>query len=227
MPRFCHRWTQVANMLIQCALSVGALTSTMVRAAEPEPDADGWISLFNGQDLTGWRAAENPDSFKVIDGAIVIKGPRGHLFYTGGVNGADFKNFEWKCEVMTKPQANSGMYFHTEYQEEGWPAKGYEVQLNNSHADPKKTGGLYGVADVMDQSPAKDGEWFTQQVTVNGKHIVVSVNGKVTADYTEPDNVERPADFAERLLSHGTIALQAHDPGSEVHIRKIMIKPLP
>jgi hypothetical protein len=86
---------------------------------------------------------------------------------------------------------------------------------------------LYGVADVMNDSPAKDGEWFTQQVTVEGKHVVVRVNGKVTTDYTEPESVERPADFAGRLISHGTIAFQAHDPGSEVHVRRIMIKPLP
>jgi hypothetical protein len=202
--------------VLACAASIAALAAAAMLAAsaalaaDAVADADGWISLFNGKDLSGWRAAENPDSFQVADGVLVIKGDRGHLFYAGD-----------------KPQANSGMYFHTEYQEEGWPAKGYEVQLNNSHTDPKKTGGLYAVADVMDNSSVKDGEWFTQQVTVEGKHVVVRVNGKVTTDYTEPDNVERPADFAGRLLSHGTIALQSHDPGSEVHIRKIMIRPLP
>jgi hypothetical protein len=220
--RFFVSGASIAAFTATCLLA-----ATAVLAADAVADADGWISLFNGKDLSGWKAAERPESFKVVDGAIVIKGERGHLFYTGDVNGADFKNFDWKCEVMTKPRANSGMYFHTEYQEEGWPAKGYEVQLNNSHGDPKKTGGLYGVADVMNDSPAKDGEWFTQQVTVDGKHVVVRVNGKVTTDYTEPDDVERPAEFAGRLISHGTIALQAHDPGSEVHIRKIMIKPLP
>jgi hypothetical protein len=108
-----------------------------------------------------------------------------------------------------------------------WNAAFDALQLPAIAADPKKTGGLYAVADVMNDSPAKDGEWFTQQVTVEGKRIVVRVNGKVTTDYTEPDDVERPADLAGRLLSHGTIALQAHDPGSEVHIRKILLKPLP
>jgi hypothetical protein len=192
-----------------------------------EPAGNGWISLFNGKDLSGWKASEHSNSFRVVDGELVINGPRSHLFYAGPVGGADFTNFEWKCEVMTKPSSNSGMYFHTEYQEDGWPAKGYEVQLNNSHADPKRTGGLYAVADVMNDSPVKDGEWFTQQVTVQGKHIVVSVNGKVTTDYTEPDNVHREPDFAGRKLSHGTVAFQAHDPGSEVHVRKIIVKPLP
>ncbi len=119
------------------------------------------------------------------------------------------------------------MYFHTAYQQDDWPAQGYEAQLNNSHSDPKKTGGLYAVADVMYDSPVKDNEWFTQQVTVQGKRIIVTVNGKVTTDYSEPEDVQREPDMAGRLLSHGTIALQAHDPASEVHIRKIMVKPLP
>ncbi len=227
MPLLGARLILPARFFILCAAFFGASAPALAVDPTAEPDADGWISLFNGKDLTGWKAAENPDSFKVVDGELVIKGPRGHLFYTGQVNDADFKNFDWKCEVLSKPHANSGMYFHTEYQAEGWPPKGYEVQLNNSHADPKKTGGLYGVVDVMDRSPVADDEWFIQQVTVEGKHIVVRVNGKITTDYTEPDNVERPANFAGRLVSHGTIALQAHDPDSEVHVRKILIKPLP
>jgi hypothetical protein len=192
-----------------------------------DPADDGWISLFNGKDLTGWKASDHGNSFRVVDGELVIKGPRSHLFYTGPVGGADFTNFEWKCELLTKPSSNSGMYFHTEYQDEGWPAKGYEVQINNSHSDPKRTGGLYAVADVMHDSPVKDDEWFTEEVTVEGKHVVVSVDGQVTTDYTEPNDVQREPDFAGRKLSHGTIALQSHDPGSEVRIRKIMIKPLP
>jgi hypothetical protein len=216
-------------------LSVFALLATFsvissAFADEPAaegPDADGWYSLFNGKDFTGWKATENVDTFQVVDGEIVIKGDRSHLFYTGPVENADFKDFVWKCEVLTKPQANSGMYFHTEYQEEGWPAKGYEVQVNNTNGDPKKTGGLYAVQDVMDNSPVKDDEWFTQEVTVEGNHVVVRVNGEVTADYVEPTDVERPADMPGRKLSHGTIALQGHDPGSEVHFRKVLIKPLP
>ena len=188
---------------------------------------DGWISLFNGRDLTGWKASEKGDSFHVVDGELVIRGPRSHLFYVGPVEGADFTNFEWKCEVLTKPSSNSGMYFHTEYQHDGWPAKGYEVQINNSHPDPRTTGGLYAVADVMNDSPVEDNEWFTQQVTVQGQRIVVSVNGKVTADYIEPESVQREPDIAGRRLSHGTFALQAHDPNSEVRVRKIMVRPLP
>ncbi|TWT85225.1 hypothetical protein Pla123a_00310 [Posidoniimonas polymericola] len=193
-------------------------------AAPALADEDGWVSLFNGKDLSGWDISENPETFSVKDGEIVVNGPRAHAFYAGDVGGADFKDFAWKCEIMTKPNSNSGMYFHTEYQEEGWPNKGYEVQVNQTHSDARKTGGLYAVKDVMDKSPVKDNEWYTQEVIVEGKHVVVKVNGKVTCDYTEPDDHEAPADRSGRQISHGTIALQGHDPGSEVHFRKVLIK---
>ncbi|MCA9260126.1 MAG: DUF1080 domain-containing protein [Planctomycetales bacterium] len=211
------------------ALLLGAnclLCAASARADEAASD-EGWIDLFNGENLDGWRANENKDTFSVEDHCIKVAGDRSHLFYVGRVHDANFKNFHWKCEVMTKPNANSGMYFHTKYQSEGWPAAGYEVQVNNSHGDPRKTGGLYAVEDVMNNSPAKDNEWFTQEVIVQDKHVVVKVNGKVTADYTEPAAVERPDGMQGRRLSEGTFALQGHDPGSVVFYRKVAVKPLP
>ena len=97
------------------------------------------------------------------------------------MNNHVFTNFEFKADVMTTPGSNSGMYFHTEFQEGGWPAKGYEVQVNNSHTDWRRTGGLYAIVDVK-EPPAKDDTWFTQQITVIGKHVVIKVDGKATAD---------------------------------------------
>ncbi|MEO0414591.1 MAG: family 16 glycoside hydrolase, partial [Verrucomicrobiota bacterium] len=48
----------------------------------------GFVDLFNGKDLSGWTASkENPDSYSVKDGKLVVKGGRSHLFYTGDVNG--------------------------------------------------------------------------------------------------------------------------------------------
>jgi hypothetical protein len=191
------------------------------------PDKDGWYNLFNGKDLTGWKKAdENPDTIKVVDGQIVIKGPRCHLFYDGPIEKANFKNFQWKCELMTKPKANSGMYFHTKYQATDWPKKGIEVQVNNTHGDPRKTGSLYRAKDIMNNSPAKDNEWFTQEVIVNGRHVTVKVNGKVVNEYEEPKNVQREAGWEDAIISSGTFALQGHDPESEIHYRKVMVKPL-
>jgi hypothetical protein len=212
------------SIVISCA----AFAPLAVFAADeaPQPDADGWYSLFNGKDLTGWKTSEdNPDTFQVVDGVIVVRGPRCHLYYDGPVNDANFKNFEWKCEIMTKPRANSGMYFHTEYQADGWPEKGIEIQVNNSHSDPIRTGSVYGIKNVMNDSPAKDNEWFTQHVIVNGKHVTIKVNDKVVNEYEQPETLPRRQ--RNRAISSGTFALQGHDPGSEIHYRKVLVKPLP
>ena len=192
----------------------------------PAAQTDGWVSLFDGKTLEGWKASENPSTFSVADGAIVVDGPRAHLYYVGPVNNHVFTNFEWKADVMTTPGSNSGMYFHTEFQETGWPAKGYEVQVNNSHTDWRRTGGLYAIVDVK-EPPAKDDTWFTQHITVTGKSVVIRVDGKVTAEYTEPAGVERPADMAGRKLGSGTFALQGHDPKSKAFFKNIMVKVLP
>ena len=207
-------------------IAAAVLVAAGCSGATGNAQSDGWISIFDGQTLNGWRASENPGTFRVEDGVLVVQGPRAHLFYDGPVGNHDFRNFEWKAEVLTFPSANSGMYFHTEFQETGWPARGYEVQVNNSHSDTRRTGGLYAIQDVA-TPPTRDGEWFTQHIIVQGDRVRVLLNGEQVVDYTEPANAERPQDMAGRLLSHGTVALQGHDPGSQVHYRNIMIRILP
>jgi hypothetical protein len=219
-------------LLLSFALLTCSATAWAAREAKTDdsvrPDADGWYSLFNGKDLSGWKKSkENGDTFQVVDGEIVVKGPRCHIFYVGPVNKAHFKNFEWKCEILTKPQSNSGMYFHTKYQPTNWPKRGIEVQVNNTHADPRKTGSLYRANDIMNDSPAKDNEWFTQHVIVKGRHIIVKINDEVVNDHVEPKNPKRDPGWELNVLSSGTLALQGHDPKSEVHYRKVMVKPLP
>lgn len=185
----------------------------------------GWKSLFDGKTLNGWKASESQNTFSVQDGMIVADGRRSHLFYVGPLENADFKNFEFKADIMTKPGANSGIYFHTEYQEKSWPNKGYEVQVNNTGSDWKRTGSLYDVNDVR-ESLAKDDEWFTEHIIVRGKRIIIKVNGKTAVDFTEPENFKH-ATFSERKISSGTFALQGHDPKSIVYYKNIMVKPLP
>jgi len=183
-------------------------------AGAPLLAADGWISLFNGKNLEGWKASENKSCFSVEDGKIIAHGRRSHLFYVGPVNQANFRNFEYKVDVMTKKESNGGLYFHTEYQESGWPSKGFEVQVNNTFSrDPRKTGSLYNLQDVLVALP-KDNEWFTEHITVKGDRVVVKVNGRTVVDWTQP-------------LSQGTFALQGHDPGSTVYYKNIYVKPLP
>ncbi|QDT70728.1 hypothetical protein MalM25_36840 [Planctomycetes bacterium MalM25] len=214
------------GVAIQTLVDVEAkLTDAEAEFVTPS-EATGWTPLFNGKDLTGWKASENPETFSVVDGLIVAHGDRAHLFYTGDVNGGEFKDFELWVEVKTEPGSNSGIYFHTAWQDEGWPMKGYEVQVNQTHTDPRKTGGLYAIVDVMDVSPVEDNEWYTEHITVKGKRVVVRVNGEVTVDYTEPAGAVREGRVAERLLDKGTFALQGHDPGSVVRYRQVWVKPL-
>lgn len=212
--------TRNLALLLVCAVVVGAGCQSFDHMYGK---VKGWHSLFDGKTLDGWQASENQGTFDVKDGMIVVHGARSHLFYTGPVNGAAFKNFEFKAQVMTTEGSNSGIYFHTEYQETGWPDKGYECQVNTTHSDPKKTGGLYGVQDVMDDAPSKDDEWFDYYIQVKDKHVIIKIDGKTTVDWTEPDDRE----MGGRKLSSGTFALQGHDPKSVVYYRNIMVKPLP
>ncbi|MBI84551.1 MAG: glycosyl hydrolase [Planctomycetaceae bacterium] len=174
---------------------------------------DGFVRLFNGRDLTGWKASENGD-FSVEDGVIVVRGNRAHLFTI-----SEYQNFDFTCEIMTQPGSNSGIYFHTAY-EETWPSKGYEVQVNCTHSDPVKNGSLWGVVKNYN-ARVEDNEWYTMQITVQGQNIVTRINGKVVVDYTEPAGVT-----AGRRIGKGSIALQAHDPKSVVRYRNLQVKQL-
>ncbi|HAH97902.1 MAG TPA: DUF1080 domain-containing protein [Verrucomicrobiales bacterium] len=212
--------------LLLMALLVAPFVAVNAEKAKSEKSEKGFISLFDGKSLKGWKVnSENPKSIFVKDGNIVIDGPRAHLFYAGDVQDSNFKNFVFRAQVKTFPKANSGIYFHTKYQDKGWPDAGFEAQVNNTHGDPKKTGGLYAVKDV-NPAPAKDGEWFDYEIRVKGKKIAIKINGKVTSRWTEVPNAPHLKSMPGRKLGSGTFALQAHDPKSVVHYRNIRVKPL-
>jgi len=212
-----------AMRYMSLAITITVLSATIAAAEKDE----AWVSLFNGKNLDGWKASkENPNCYAVTDGALIVKGGRGHLFYQGKVNGAVFKNFELKIEALTKPGANSGIYFHTQYQDKGWPFRGYEVQVNNTHKDKRKTGSLYAIKDVHAQL-VPDNQWYEYHIIVKGKTITIKINGKTAVQYTEPAKLQPPKNMKGRYLDKGTFALQAHDPKSEAHFRNIRVKVLP
>jgi len=186
--------------------------------ATAQAQSGQWQSLFDGHSFAGWRASEHPGTFTIQDGMIVVFGDRAHLFYEGNVGQHAFKNFEFRVKIKTTPGSNSGIFIHTTFQDEGWPSKGYEIQVNNSHTDWRRTGSVYGVQDVK-EAPAKDDEWFTEEIIVNGKQITIKVNGKTINAYTEPATGGK--------LSSGMIALQGHDPKSKVYYKDVEIRLLP
>ena len=193
------------NLARLAAAALGAFACSSAMSAN-KPD-DGWISLFDGQTLTGWRASENLPTY----------GPRAHLFYDGPVMNHEFSDFDLKADLLTKPGANSGIYIRTVFQPTGFPSNGYEVQVNNSQSDWRRTGSLYAVQDVREAG--KDNEWFTLHTIVRGRRVQIMINDRQVVDYTEPDS-------SKTRLTGGTIALQGHDPGSEVHYKNILIRPL-
>jgi histidinol phosphatase-like PHP family hydrolase len=209
---------------------VGSLAVAGLTAAAAD---DGWVELFDGRSLNGWRASENQGSWKVVNGQLAADGPRSHLFYDGAVKAANFRNFELEVETLARPLCNSGVYFHTAYQEKDFPQKGFEVQIANTatgeggYVERKKTGSLYGLRNIYKQLIADD-QWFKINVLVRGKNVQVRLNGTLVVDYVEPappvipDGMER-----QRFLDRGTFALQCHDGGSKALFRSIRVRPLP
>lgn len=206
-------------LLLACVAVLPSLAQDSTKTA----DETGFVSLFDGKSMNGWKVNENQTSWAVKDGMLVCQGERSHIFYVG--DDKPFKNFHFKAEVMTEPNSNAGIYFHTKYQESGWPKYGFECQVNLSYkSDPRKTSSLYAVKDVLEPA-AKDNEWYLQEIIVVGKKITLKVNGKTQVEYIEPDDQKAGSDFT-RKLDEGTFALQAHDQGSKVYFRNIRVKRL-
>lgn len=194
-----------------------------------------WISLFNGKDLQGWKANNSPGSFVVEHGLLRVQsdgGTAAHLFFVGAEAKPQlFKNFELEVISRSEPSSNSGIFFHTDMKvrnKQKHLANGYEVQLNSTAKEKRKTGSLYAITDVP-VSPVDETKWFTLRLVVLGNHITVFVDGKQVVDYHEPLNPTRPKNRAGRLLrkSGGAIALQAHDKNSVWYFKDIRIKRLP
>ena len=183
----------------------------------------GFTSLFDGKTFTGWQTAtEHTNTWKIEDGAFVTRGERCHLFYVGDEK--PFKNFELKVDVMTEPHSNGGIYFHSKYQASSWPQTGFECQVNVSHSDWKKTGSLYDLVN-LGNTPAKDNEWWTQDILVEGNKVTVKINDIIVLEYTEPAGAQPGSSFMHKL-NEGTFALQAHDPKSVVRYKNIRVKRL-
>ena len=222
-------------------------------ADAPQPE-EGFVSLFDGKSLDSWKVGENAHVFSVRDGMIVMECPAtttgpSHLFYAGDVSKHDFKNFDLKVDVMTFPTANSGIYFHTRYQESGWPRRGLECQVDNSHVDWRRTGSLYGIKNItwgpetpsknerknvtfFDKPPVTDNVWYTQEIICQDGQVVVKLDGKTVVEYKIPN-----ADTEHRLssgaiwLPRGTFALQGHPPmpghSSKAYFKNIRVKVFP
>lgn len=199
--------------------------------------AEAWLELFDDKDLTGWRANADPGAFTVTNGMLKAHAThpknRGHLFYVGKhKEGLElFKNFELEAVVRGEPDSNSGIFFHTDMETRDGVLhlkNGYEVQLNSSAKEKRKTGSLYDVVDLA-TCPVDDTQWFTVRIRVEGQRIQVWLNDARVVDYTEPEQVQRSPQRVGRVLraQGGAIALQAHDDQSTFYFKSLRIRRLP
>lgn len=226
------------RIVVMALIGAIAATLSVVRpGAAPKAEKPGWTNLFDGVSLNGWKASEHPDSWAVKDGTLACSGDRSHLFYTGAVQDARFENFEAEVEVKTGTGANSGVFILTAWQDTGWPAQGFEIQVNNTQpifagdsGDPyrenKKTGSLYGIRNTY-KALAPDNQWFTITIRVEAPRIVVHVNDALVVDYVEPEGEIATLSTPLQKIGAGTFALQCHDAKSPVQYRRIAVHPLP
>jgi hypothetical protein len=207
-------------------IAIVGLAAIPVVVADTTADSAGFKQLFNGKDMTNWKThPDDPTKWEVKDGALIASGPgNGHLFSERG----DYENIVFRLEAKINDKGNSGQYFRARFQK-GFPP-GYEAQINATHSDPIKTGSLYPgfIRDrqkqrelrpklVVLECPHKPDEWFTQEVTADGNHIVIKVNGKTTVDFVDESNA----------YTKGHLAIQYHDPTCRIMVRKAEVKELP
>jgi hypothetical protein len=240
-------------LLTTAALVLLRATGSLA-ADVPQPEA-GFVAIFDGKTLNGWKVGENASLFQVRDGVIVMECPASiqspaHLFYEGDVGHHDFKNFHLKVDVMTYPKANSGIYFHTRYQEAGWPKFGIESQVNNSHVDWRRTGSLWALRNIswgpetppqdnkenvtfLPKPPVADNAWYTQEIIYQDGLVVVKLDGKKLLDYKvlHADVEHAIPNNTGTWLPRGTFALQGHPPMpgqiSKACFKNIRVKVLP
>ncbi|MEM7600067.1 MAG: DUF1080 domain-containing protein [Verrucomicrobiota bacterium] len=208
------------------------LSSISVQAQEE------WTELFDGKSLAGWKPSADEAAYTVSNGELRLQASNGkissHLFYVGDDAEPDlFKNFELEVVARAEGNSNSGIFFHSDMEtsnKNGHLKNGYEVQLNSTEKEKRKTGSLYAVVDVS-ESLVDDTKGVTVRIRVEGKRVQVWLNDQQTVDYTEPENVaeQREAKRQGRVLREagGAIALQAHDENSIFFFKSVKIRRLP
>lgn len=181
-------------------------------AASAVAAADEWIPLFNGTDLTGWKANGDRAAWKARGGSLWAEGGRSYLYFTG----REFRNFELELEARTQPAVTAGVHLPPAIQEGGSTPAGWQVAINNSARHVwQRTGSLKDVRGVY-KPPAADGSWFRLNVTARGANVQVRVDGTLLVDYTDPAPPPR-----------GRIALACHGGRGAVEFRGLRVRPLP
>jgi hypothetical protein len=203
------------------AALLAALVGVWATAQAGGDKKDGWVQLFNGKDLTGWKThPKNPGKWYVQDGILHSGGKEvSHLFTERG----DYENFHFRIEAKINDLGNSGQYFRCKFLP-GYPIY-YEAQINSTFPDPKRTGSLYKFVDIKEMLVPPD-TWFTQEVIANGNHIQIILNGKKVVDFVDEKKTETKGHLA--LQHHSAAKLKDGSmPECHLQVKKIEVKELP
>src|SRR5438132_710888 len=193
--RLSHFATLACVFVVQAALaqSVVAQAAKTADKVSESPKlltsaelADGWIALFDGETLFGWRAHSKAD-WQVKDGAIMVSGGEKGLLCTT----VEFDNYVLKADFRAAKNTNSGIFLRTPtvVGMNDITTKCYELNVappDNPFPTGSFVGRLKGKA-----VPERDGEWQSYEVTLNGPKATVKLNGETVLEYTDPKPVGR------------------------------------
>src|SRR5579864_4060704 len=203
--------------------------TTVLAAGATEP---GFTSLFNGQDLAGWRLVEKEGRGYIVEtGLIECPADGGGNLFTE----KEYANFVFRFEFKLQQGANNGIGIRAPY--EGDAAyQGMEIQILD-HDAPMYRGKLRPAqfhGSIYDVVPAKTGflkptgEWNSEEITANGRQITVTLNGHVITD-ANLDSITDPAVLKKHpglARNGGHVGFLGHGPAA-VWFRNVRIKELP
>jgi hypothetical protein len=212
-------------IILSLVLGLNALAASSADELKQasKPDANGFIHLFNGENLEGWKIQGNPAGFTVVDGILRSEGERGGNWMYW--EKSEFDDFELQVEWRLSEKGNSGVFIRVPTRGNPWTT-GYEVQIS-SEQPPRDalhcTGSLYGYCAVDPRPDETPGVWRTFIIRAEGGKISVACDGKTVLDYEQsqsPNTRNKPL--------RGFIGIQdAHaGAGTWVEFRAIKIRPL-
>jgi len=212
-------------------LAAALLSLFMSRPAGQMADDDGFVPLFDGQTLTGWRlVGGRGPGYLVRDNTIVCPRDGGGNLFTE----REYANFVLRFEFRTEPGGNNGIGIRAPF--EGTSSvEGMEIQiLDDEHEmyrgkirPEQHHGSIYGVIPARTGYLKPAGEWNTQEISANGRRIRVTLNGVIIVD-ADLETVREPAVLQKHpglARTTGHIGLLGH--GSLVEFRNLRIKSLP
>ena len=212
-------------------LTLLCLSLAFVAVAAQAQSGD-WKQLFDGKDLTGWKHV-GPGDMTVEDGLIQTHGGMGLLYWTGGKLGDCVIRVVFK---MRDKNDNSGVFIRIPIEpREAWmPVNyGYEVQIDNvaeGEDEYNITGMLYSLTKPLARAGKPGPEWNTMEITLDGPHTIVVLNGVKVTDFTEGDPVpEKKLAFEPERgprPQDGYFGLQNHSKDDIVFFKEVALKML-